>query len=201
LLPHINIRHLIYIDIETVPQYAEYAQLNSAMQEMWAAKHALLRTENETAEGGYLLRAGVYAEFAKIICISMGFFHIDKETNKRTFRIKSFYGDDEKQLLAEFTEVINKHFSDTDLYSFCGHNIREFDIPFICRRLLVNQLPFPALLNLSGKRPWETNNVDTMQLCRGVALLEYDHNRSKTNDNHRVNQRFAYRSPYPQTAA
>jgi hypothetical protein len=201
LLPHINIRHLIYIDIETVPQYAEHAQLNPAMQEMWAAKHALLRTENETAEEGYLLRAGVYAEFAKIICISMGFFHIDKETNKRTFRIKSFYGDDEKQLLAEFTEVINKHFSDTDLYSFCGHNIREFDVPFICRRLLVNQLPFPALLNLSGKRPWETNNVDTMQLCRGVALLEYDRYRPETIDSHRFKQRFSYRPPYPQTAA
>ena len=111
MLPHINIRHLIYIDIETVPQYADHAQLNPAMQEMWAAKHALLRTENETAEEGYLLRAGVYAEFAKIICISMGFFHIDKETNKRTFRIKSFYGDDEKILLEDFKSTLAGPFS------------------------------------------------------------------------------------------
>lgn len=136
------------------------------MQQLWAAKHATLHIENETAEDGYLKRAGIYAEFAKIVCISMGYFHYDKATNKRSFRIKSFHGDDEKALLLGFTGLINKYYNDSEQYAFCGHNIKEFDVPFLCRRLLIHSIKFPELLDISGKRPWETQHIDTMQLWK-----------------------------------
>lgn len=165
MLSNINHYDLIFLDIETVPQLSSHEQLSDAMKELWAAKHSFLKTENETSEDGYLKRAGVYAEFAKIICISIGYFRTDKKTKQRTFRLKSFSGDDEKVLLEEFTQLINKNF-DSQRFHFCGHNVREFDIPFICRRLLINQLNFPYLLDVSGKRPWEMFDVDTLQLWK-----------------------------------
>lgn len=161
----INIYDLIYIDIETVPQYATFAELSPAMQQLWAAKHATLKVADETAETGYSERAGIYAEFGKIICISIGYFHSDKIAGKRIFRVKSFYGDDEKQLLKDFSELITKNFN-PQRYHFCGHNIREFDLPYICRRLLIQWLPLPDLLNIGGKRPWEVQDIDTMQLWK-----------------------------------
>ena len=165
MLSNINHYDLIFLDIETVPQFASHEQLSDTMKKLWAAKHSFLKIENETSEQGYLKRAGVYAEFAKIICIIIGYFRTDKETKQRTFRLKSFSGDDEKVLLEEFTQLINKNF-DSQRFHFCGHNVREFDIPFICRRLLINQLNFPDLLDVSGKRPWEMFDVDTLQLWK-----------------------------------
>lgn len=165
MLAHVHLHDLIFIDIETVPEFSSHAQLSSAMQELWAAKHSFLKQEDETAEEGYPKRAGVYAEFAKIICISIGYYRNDKEMNQRTFRVKSFYGNDEKQLLEEFLRVIGKTFA-PDRYHFCGHNIREFDIPFICRRLLIHQMQFPEILDVSGKRPWEMYDIDTLQLWK-----------------------------------
>ena len=165
MLSNINHYDLIFLDIETVPQFSSHDQLSDTMKELWAAKHSFLKTENETSEEGYLKRAGVYAEFAKIICISIGYFRTDKETKQRTFRLKSFSGDNEKVLLEEFTQLINKNF-DSQRFHFCGHNVREFDIPFVCRRLLINQLNFPDLLDVSGKRPWEMFDVDTLQLWK-----------------------------------
>jgi len=165
MLQHVNIYDLVFIDIETVPEFSSHELLSSAMQELWAVKHSFLKIESETPEEGYLKRAGVYAEFAKIICISIGFFRNDKETKQRMFRVKSFSGDDEKKLLEEFSQLINKNFS-FERFHFCGHNIREFDIPFICRRLLINQLTFPDLLDVAGKRPWEMQDIDTLQLWK-----------------------------------
>lgn len=165
MLSHINIYDLIFIDIETVPQFSAYEHLSNSIKELWAAKHSFLKNDKENSEEGYLKRAGVYAEFAKIICISIGYFRLDKETRQKTFRIKSFSGDDEKALLKEFVSLINKNF-DPERFHFCGHNIREFDIPFICRRLLIQQLKFPDSLDVSGKRPWEMFDVDTLQLWK-----------------------------------
>jgi hypothetical protein len=166
VLAHINIPGLLFIDIETVPQFSAFEQLSDAMKALWTDKHSFLRTENETAEVGYLKRAGVYAEFAKIVCISLGYFHFDRQSRKRTFRLKSFYNDDEQVLLNEFLQLINAHFNDPETYNFCGHNIREFDIPFICRRMLVHRMMFPHMLDVSGRRPWENSYVDTLQLWK-----------------------------------
>lgn len=165
MLGHINIYNLVFIDIETVPQHASFGQLSHAMQELWATKHSMLRTENETPEEGYLKRAGIYSEFAKLVCISVGLFRFEKDKNLRTFRVKSFSGDDEKMVLGDFLKMLSG-LPDSGNFHFCGHNIREFDIPFICRRLLINHIELPEMFDLSGKRPWEMQDVDTFQLWK-----------------------------------
>jgi DNA polymerase elongation subunit (family B) len=166
MLSHINIYNLIFIDIETVPQYSSFQQLSDTMQQLWAVKHATLKIDNESAEEGYHKRAGVYSEFSKIICISIGFFHLDKEKQRKLFRVKTISGDDEKELLKDFLKMIAKSFPDVERYHFCGHNIREFDLPFICRRLLINSFELPEILDFSGKRPWEMQDIDTLQLWK-----------------------------------
>lgn len=196
----INIYDLIYIDIETVPQYSSFAELSPVMKELWATKHATLKPGDETAEDGYLKRAGIYAEFAKIVCISVGYFWLNKANGKRVFRVKCLSGDDEKQLLVDFAGLLEKSFK-SERYHFCGHNIREFDIPFICRRLLIQRLPLPDIMNASGKRPWEMFDVDTLQLCRGVAFLENGGHGSKTAENHCVGRNFAHWPSHPKAAA
>lgn len=166
MLHQIHLPSLLFVDIETVPQHGSFQALSPAMQELWAVKHGNLHITDETAEDGYLKRAGVYAEFAKVVCISIGFFSYDKGTGKRNFRIKSFHGDNEHEILSAFTELLNKHYNDNNAFFFCGHNIKEFDVPFICRRLLIHSIALPALLDTSGKKPWETTHVDTMQLWK-----------------------------------
>lgn len=173
MLPYINIHNLLFIDIETVPCFGTHEQLSPAMQQLWAVKHATLRIENESPADGYLKRAGVYAEFAKIVCISLGVFSFDKASGQRQFRVKSFAGDDEKQLLQDFLNLLNKSFADAERFQFCGHNIKEFDVPFICRRLLIQGLPLPDTLDISGKRPWEVSSVDTLHLWRFGDFKNY----------------------------
>ena len=173
MLSHINIYNLIYIDIETVPQKSSFQQLSETMQSLWAIKHSTLKIENETAEEGYLKRAGVYSEFAKVICISIGFFRFDKDRLRNQFRVKTISGDDEKELLENFLTTIAKSFSEPERFHFCGHNIREFDLPFICRRLLVQGLGLPEILDLSGKRPWEVQDIDTLQLWKFGDFKNY----------------------------
>lgn len=167
MLPHIHLSDLLFIDIETVPQFSTHSLLSAPMKELWQAKHnTLYNVENEPAEETYLKRSGVFAEFAKIICISIGLFRYEKSEGRRIFRIKSFYGDDEKVLLQDFSALIKKSFDNSERFHFCGHNIREFDVPFICRRLLINSIEFPEILDRSGKRPWQTEDVDTLQLWK-----------------------------------
>jgi DNA polymerase elongation subunit (family B) len=166
MLEHINVFNLMFIDIETVPQESSFEKLNENLRQLWSTKHSQLHTIDESPEDGYLKRAGVFSEFAKVICISVGVFYKEKETGTRKFRIKTFAGDDERELLQNFVELLSGKFSKDDRYHFCGHNIREFDIPFICRRLVIHQIDIPPILNLSGKRPWEVNDVDTLQLWK-----------------------------------
>jgi len=173
MLSHINIYNLIFIDIETVPQYSSFQQLSESMQFLWGIKHATLKIENETAEEGYLKRSGVYSEFAKIVCISMGFFHLDKDRNRNVFRVKTISGNDEKIVLESFLQTIAKSFADAERFHFSGHNIREFDLPFICRRLLINGFALPEILDLSGKRPWEVQDIDTLQLWKFGDFKNY----------------------------
>src|ERR1043165_3269660 len=165
MLSHINIYDLIFIDIETVPVFGSHQELSPAMKELWAVKHSFLKRGEETPAEGYLKCAGVYAEFAKVICITIGYFHEDRQLKQKYLRLKSFSGDNEKEVLEQFCSVLNSRF-DAERFHFCGHNIREFDVPFLCRRLLINGISFPDALDLSGKRPWETFYVDTMQLWK-----------------------------------
>ena len=166
LLRNGHLRNLLFIDIETVPLYHSFTQLSELEKELWTAKINTLRAhENETPETGYN-RAGIYAEFGRVICISIGYFKYNREENTDTFRIKSFSGDDEKMLLQEFSALLQRSFNDSDHYQFCGHNIKEFDVPYLSRRLLINGIALPNMLDVSGRKPWEMNSIDTMQLWR-----------------------------------
>lgn len=166
MLAHINLHQLIFIDIETVPCYPSFKDAPDTIKELWSIKHSHLRIEDETPEDGYLKRAGVYAEFAKVICVAIGYFRTDPTTKEKSFRVKPFFGDNEEKLLKDFTSVIKKGFDNSERFSFCGHNIREFDIPFVSRRLMVCGIELPHLLDNSGKRPWQINDVDTLQLWK-----------------------------------
>lgn len=165
MLDNILLENLICIDIETVPQYSTHKELPENFREMYASKAARLREEGETDEEHYFNHAAIYAEFGKVICISIGIFVKGKKGDPVKFRIKSFSGDDEMNILKEFSQLLNKHYK-LDKYRFCGHNIKEFDVPYLCRRLLINRMPLPKILDLSGKKPYEVNFADTMQLWR-----------------------------------
>lgn len=156
MLENIKLSNILFLDVETVPLIYQYKDLPKTTKALWDNK---FRHPNaEKPEDAYK-KAGIYAEFAKVICISVGFF------NGKTFRIKSFYRTDEKQLLEEFAALLNKHFNRKDSL-LCAHNGKEFDFPFLCRRMLINGIKLPKTLNLSGKKPWEVQHLDTMELWK-----------------------------------
>ena len=160
---HIRTEDLIVIDIETASVSPTFNELDENWQKLWEAKTAKVLPEGVTAEEFYPTRAGVMAEFSKIICISMGYFI--KEQNLK-IRVKSYYGDDEKKILTSFLETMTRIEGINNKWCFAGHNIKEFDIPFICRRLLVNEIKIPAYLDFQNMKPWETNIIDTFQYWR-----------------------------------
>ncbi|MCY7420182.1 MAG: ribonuclease H-like domain-containing protein [Chitinophagaceae bacterium] len=153
---------LLLIDIETVPQVPSFNQLNAEWQKLFIGKISKTMPENQTIEEGYRQKAGILAEFAKVICISTGFFYVDKAGNI-CLKIKSIYGDDEATVLNKFIEVVQKFSAHNRNFKFAGHNIREFDIPFLCRRMLINNIGLPQSFQLQGAKPWEINMVDTLQ--------------------------------------
>jgi 3'-5' exonuclease len=163
-MQNIILENLILIDIETVPQHPDFDLLNEEWKQLWQEKTQRSLPDFTSPAEFYPQRAGVMAEFAKIICISIGYF--TRQGNVLQLRLKSFYGDDEKVLLQNFVTVLNQMETKNNKWSFAGHNIKEFDIPFICRRLLVNSLPIPAYLDFQNMKPWDTNMVDTFQYWR-----------------------------------
>lgn len=156
MLENIKITNVLFLDVETAPLVYKYKDLPEKMKPLWDSKFRYQQTE--TPESLYK-KAGVYAEFAKIICISVGYF------NDGTFRVKSFSGNDEKIILEDFSVLLNKHFNRKE-HQLCAHNGKEFDFPFLCRRFLINGLKLPKTLNISGKKPWEINHLDTMELWK-----------------------------------
>jgi hypothetical protein len=156
MLANIKIENLLFFDIETVSQEAGFENLDESSQGLWQRKHQFLRNEVEGEfSNSYQNNAAIYAEFGKIVCISCGFF-VGAE-----FRVKSFYGENEQVLLQDFS-----HLLESTKYILCGHNIKEFDVPYICRRMLINQVPLPRLLDIAGKKPWEVDFVDSLQLWK-----------------------------------
>lgn len=158
MLDNIDLKNVLVLDIETVPQYSSHDQLDETWQKLWAKKMTNYVKDGITAADVYE-RAGIYSEFGKIICISVGLFTF--ENGEYSFRLKSFYGDDEKALLEEFSALVN-----SKEYILCGHNSKEFDFPYIARRSLINGIPIPKLLDNAGKKPWEVNHLDTMDLWK-----------------------------------
>ena len=162
-MQNINTEDLIVIDIETASVSASFNLLEEKWQELWEEKTIRILPEGITAQEFYPQRAGVMAEFSKIVCISIGYFIREQHLK---IRVKSFYGDDEKKILDDFLQTVSKIESFNNNWCFAGHNIKEFDIPFICRRLLVNNMRIPPYLDFQNMKPWETNIVDTFQYWR-----------------------------------
>jgi predicted PolB exonuclease-like 3'-5' exonuclease len=157
-----SLSDLFLIDIETVPQVSNVNELSVEGRKLFFDKISKTMPENFDDEEAYFQKAGILAEFGKVICISAGFFYKDK-AGRRCLRIKSITGHDEKVLLTEFVELTNNFFKFKNKFQFAGHNIREFDIPFLCRRLIINQIPLPSYMYMHGAKPWEISMTDTLQ--------------------------------------
>ncbi len=160
MLANLKLENVLFLDIETVSQKPDFSDLDDRFKYLWEKKAELIKRNKPEATADQLYSsAGIYAEFGKIVCISCGFI------NGKEFRVKSFYGDDEKVLLQEFADMLNKHYGDrTSL--LCAHNGKEFDFPYIARRMLIMGLKIPEILNLAGKKPWEVRHLDTMELWK-----------------------------------
>jgi DNA polymerase elongation subunit (family B) len=163
MLEHLDLTKILVIDIETVSQQPTYDDLDERWQYLWNKKANILNSKMDQTPDSIYGRAAIYAEFGKIICISAGYFQ--RSGNNWQFRIKSFYGDNEKLLLQEFTQMLSRHFNDPD-HLLCAHNGKEFDYPYISRRCLIHGIDIPRILNIAGKKPWEVTLLDTMELWK-----------------------------------
>lgn len=161
MLSNVRPEDILFLDIETVPAASSYKMLDQSSQIHWEKKSKQFRIESQSAENVYE-RAGIYAEFGKIICISVGLI---KEKEPFSFRLKSFFGDDEKTLLSEFSSMLNK-FSRNREALLCAHNGKEFDYPYIARRMIINRLIIPEILDNAGRKPWEVKLLDTLDLWK-----------------------------------
>ena len=159
-----NFNNILFLDIETVSQFETYEHLPAEWKEMWniKAQFLLRNKESETSETVYE-RAGIYAEFGKIICISCGCLQGSGEDKKLV--IKSYCNDDEKKLLVEFADMLQKWSGDAEKY-LCAHNGKEFDYPYICRRMIINGIEIPEALKIAGRKPWEVRHLDTLEFWK-----------------------------------
>ncbi len=168
----IPLSNILFIDIETVSQHPIYENVPEEWQYLWNKKaEGLLRNNrDELTPADIYDRAGIYAEFGKIICISCGI--VQGTGEGKTFSVKSFYGHDEKDLLIDFCEMLSKWEAGPQKY-LCAHNGKEFDFPYLCRRMIINDIPIPSLLRISGKKPWEVTLLDTMELWKFGDFKSY----------------------------
>lgn len=154
-------QNILFLDIETVSVHPTFSELSEPWQHLWEEKTRWQRGEEVTADEFYPQRAAVMAEFGKVVCVSLGYFRgvgADRE-----FRVKSLYNHDEVLILNELSELLTQHFGN---YYLCAHNGKEFDFPYLGRRMVVNDVPLPGHLNLAGKKPWEVAHIDTMELWK-----------------------------------
>ncbi len=160
-----DLNNILFIDLETVPLYGKFEELPENLKPLWESKanRIIKDDENATPEELFFEKAGIYSEFGKIVCISAGFFRMDEGVMK--FRVKAFYGHDEKEILTNFSKLLNNHFN-TKAHCLCAHNGKEFDFPYLSRRMLINNIKLPYLLDNQGKKPWETPFIDTMELWK-----------------------------------
>lgn len=161
MLQQLHLEQILFLDIETVPEYASFRDLDTTEQELWEQKSKYQRKDEFTPEEFYD-RAGIWAEFGKIICLSVGYFH--RKGGVRNFRVTSFHGEEAK-LLMEFKNLLEAHFNESK-YLLCAHNGKEFDFPYIARRMVIHKIGLPQKLDLFGKKPWEIPHLDTMELWR-----------------------------------
>ena len=164
-----KLNDILFLDIETVSQEEYWSSLTTETQHLFEGKTKYQRKDEFTAEEFYE-RAGIWAEFGKVICISVGYFNTINK--KRQLRIRSFYGNDESKILTDFKNLLDAHFDHTSNV-LCAHNGKEFDFPFIARRMIVHQIPLPKKLNLFGKKPLEVPHLDTLELWKFGDFKHY----------------------------
>jgi uncharacterized protein YprB with RNaseH-like and TPR domain len=176
MISKLHLEHILFLDIETVPETQYFSDLDTTKQSLWEHKSKYQRKEDYSAEEFYD-RAGIWAEFGKIICISVGYFKIYGD--QRQFRVTTFHGD-EKTLLLEFKNLLEAHFNHTK-HLLCAHNGKEFDFPYIARRMIIHSIELPNKLNLFGKKPWEVPHLDTLELWKFGDYKSYTSLKLLTN--------------------
>ena len=165
MLDNVKTDDILFLDIETVPKTANFNQLDAYEQELWEEKKGKHKTEVDNTSDYYFNNAGIFAEFGKIICISVG--RLNQTGKFQEFELKSFYGDDEVKLLTDFCVYLQQELKKKRNLTLSGHNIREFDVPYICRRLLINNLRLPDYFeSLQSKKPWEAGLLDSMDFWK-----------------------------------
>jgi 3'-5' exonuclease len=151
-----ELEKILFLDIETVPVVYLYSDLEETTKELWDKKWQWNKDVSAAEQYG---KAGIYAEFAKVIVIGLGYYHHNK------FRVKTLASANELEILDQFSELLKQYFN-TSSHLLCAHNGKEFDFPFLCRRFLINNLPLPKILQIQGLRPWEVKHIDTMDLWK-----------------------------------
>lgn len=163
MLEKVQLEKILFLDIETVPQVYEFDKLEDKSRELFEAKTRFMQNDEKSYEQLYNDRGGIYAEFGKIVCISVGY--VKQTPTGKQIRMMSYYHDDEETLLNQFKKLLDEHYN-TPYSILCGHNAKEFDFPYICRRMLINGISLPNTLNIAGKKPWEIAHLDTMELWK-----------------------------------
>jgi DNA polymerase elongation subunit (family B) len=159
----VQFEKILFLDIETVPQAYQFEQLDDKSKALFEAKNRFQISPEKSIEQIFEDRGGILAEFGKIVCISVGMLH--EGGQGKSIRLKSYFHDDEETLLKQFKRLLDDHYN-TQYHVLCGHNSKEFDIPYICRRMLINGIALPSILQIAGKKPWEINHIDTMELWK-----------------------------------
>lgn len=159
-----RLRNILILDIETVALESDFTKISEGLKKHWERKAGFIRNEDELpSEELFEERAGIYAEFGKVIAVAFGFYH--EVAGKLTFRVKCLADHDEKTLLTRLKEEVLLKFDQQEL-KLCAHNGKEFDFPYLCRRMLINDIKLPDVLNTGGKKPWEVNHIDTLEMWK-----------------------------------
>lgn len=173
MIDKIDITNVLFLDIETVSGHRFFDDLTPEFQKLWKLKcKSILKKYDEEitteeAAATYTEKAGIFAEFGKIVCISVGIVVRNAETGSLHVRLKSFEDHDEKKLLQDFSDLVSNYYNNPNKHGMCGHNLKEFDVPYICRRMLINQMPLPRPLDISGLPPWKLEHLlDTLVMWR-----------------------------------
>lgn len=158
-------RNFLVIDIETASTFEDFNELDPRMRSLWDKKASFMQNiEERSSEELYFDKGAIFAEFGKVICISVGVFTKEKD-NSIGIRIKSFAFDSEREILQAFQNLLETKFESKYL-RMIAHNGKEFDFPYLCRRMLVNEIEIPEALDIRDKKPWEINHIDTMELWK-----------------------------------
>ena len=173
MLDQIPLDKILFLDIETVPAFESFEELNENMQDMWAEKSAQRYRDSDKGPAELYRHAAIFAEFGRVICISFGKFSGSK------FYVNSFAGDDEGKILSDLAGLLGSDKNRGDL--LCAHNGKEFDYPFLSRRMLIKGVKLPDVLNTPGKKPWEVNHLDTLELWKFGDYKNYTSLKLLTN--------------------